>query len=35
MERTRKGIYSPEFRAETVKLVEATVMSLARAAKQV
>lgn len=34
MERTPKGIYTPEFRAEAVKLVEATGMSIARAAKQ-
>ena len=34
MERTPKGIYTPEFRAEAVRLVEATGMSVARAAKQ-
>ena len=34
MERTPKGIYRPEFRAEAVKLVETTGMSVARAAKQ-
>ena len=34
MERTPKGIYTPEFRAEAVKLVETTGMSVARAAKQ-
>ena len=34
MERTPKGIYTPEFRAEAVKLVETTRMSVARAAKQ-
>jgi|GEM_PF-3807111 len=34
MERTPKGIYTPEFRAEAVKLVEATGMSVGRAAKQ-
>lgn len=34
MERTPKGIYTPEFRAEAVMLVEATGMSVARAAKQ-
>ena len=33
MERTPKGIYTPEFRAEAVKLVEATGMSVGRAAK--
>ena len=33
MERTAKGIYRPEFRAEAVKLVAATGMSIARAAK--
>lgn len=32
MERTPKGIYTPEFRARAVKLVEATGMSIARAA---
>lgn len=34
MERTPKGIYTPEFRAEAVKLVETIGMSVARAAKQ-
>ena len=34
MERTPKGIYTPEFRAEAVKLVEVAGMSVARAAKQ-
>lgn len=34
MERTPKGSYTPEFRAEVVKLVEKTGMSVARAAKQ-
>jgi len=34
MERTPKGLYTPEFRAEAVKLVETTGMSVARAAKQ-
>ncbi len=34
MERTPKGIYTPEFRAEAVKLFETTGMSAARAAKQ-
>lgn len=34
MERSPKGIYTPEFRAEAVKLVETTGMSAARAAKQ-
>jgi transposase len=34
MERTPKGIYTPEFRAEAVKLVETTGMSTGRAAKQ-
>jgi transposase len=34
MERIPKGIYTPEFRAEAVKLVESTGMSIARAAKQ-
>ena len=34
MERTPQGIYTPEFRAEAVRLVETTVMSVARAAKQ-
>jgi transposase len=34
MERIPKGIYTPEFRAEAVKLVETTGMSVAKAAKQ-
>jgi transposase len=34
MERIPKGIYTPEFRAEAVKLVETTGLSVARAAKQ-
>jgi transposase len=34
MERMPKGIYTPEFRAEAVKLVEATGLSVAKAAKQ-
>jgi transposase len=34
MERIPKGLYSPEFRAEAVKLVEQTGMSIDRAAKQ-
>ena len=34
MERLPKGLYSPEFRAEAVKLVEQTGMSIDRAAKQ-
>jgi transposase len=34
MEGTPKGIYTPEFRAEAVKRVETTGMSVARAAKQ-
>jgi len=34
MERTPKGLYTPEFRAEAVKLVETTGISVARAAKQ-
>ena len=33
MERLPKGVYSPEFRAEAVKLVEQTGMSIDRAAK--
>ena len=33
MERSPKGIYTPEFRSEAVKLVETTGMSVARAAK--
>jgi len=34
MERTPKGIYTPEFRAEAVKLVEAEGLSIDRAAKR-
>ena len=34
MERMPKGIYTPEFRAEAVKMVEATGMSSGRVAKQ-
>jgi transposase len=34
MERTPRGIYTSEFRAEAVKLVETTGVSVARAAKQ-
>ena len=34
MERLPKGLYSPEFRVEAVKLVEQTGMSIERAAKQ-
>ncbi len=34
MERIPKGLYTPEFRAEAVKLVETSGMSVARAAKQ-
>ena len=34
MERMPKGIYTPEFRAEAVKLVETAGMSVAKAAKQ-
>ncbi len=34
MERTPRGIYTAEFRAEAVKLVETTGVSVARAAKQ-
>jgi len=35
MERTPKGIYTPDFRAEAVKLVETTgMLSVARTAKQ-
>ena len=33
MERTPRGIYTSEFRAEAVKLVETTGVSVARAAK--
>ena len=34
MERTPNGLYSPEFRAEAVKLIEKTGLSVDRAAKQ-
>jgi transposase len=34
MERIPKGIYTPEFRVEAVKLVESTGLSVAKAAKQ-
>ncbi len=34
MERIPKGIYTPEFRAEAVKLVEAEGLSVDRAAKR-
>ena len=34
MKRMPKGLYSPEFRAEAVKLAEQTGMSIDRAAKQ-
>lgn len=34
MERIPKGIYTPEFRVEAVKLVESSGMSVGRAAKQ-
>lgn len=34
MERIPKGLYTAEFRAEAVKLVETTGMSVGRAAKQ-
>lgn len=34
MERGPKGLYTPEFRVEAVKLVESTGVSVARAAKQ-
>jgi len=34
MERMPKGLYTPEFRAEAVKMVESTGMSVGRAAKQ-
>lgn len=34
IERTPKAIYTPDFRAEAVKLVKATGMAVARAAKQ-
>lgn len=34
MERIPKGIYTPEFRAEAVKLVEAEGLSIDRAAKR-
>lgn len=33
MERTPRGIYTSEFRAEAVKLVETSGVSVARAAK--
>jgi transposase len=33
MERTPKGIYTPEFRAEAVKLVETTGMSINQVAR--
>lgn len=34
MERIPRGLYTPEFRLEAVKLVEETRMSIAQAAKQ-
>jgi transposase len=34
MERIPKGIYTPEFRAEAVRLVQTTGVSVAKAAKQ-
>jgi transposase len=34
MERIPKGIYTPEFRAEAVKLVQTTGLSVAKAANQ-
>jgi transposase len=34
MERIPKGVYTPEFRSEAVKLVEATGMTASRAARQ-
>jgi transposase len=34
MERIPKGIYTPEFRTEAVKLVEAEGLSIDRAAKR-
>ncbi len=34
MERIPKGIYTPEFRVEAVKRVEATGLSVAKAVKQ-
>ena len=34
MERAPKGLYSPEFRAEPVNLIEKTGLSVDRAAKQ-
>ena len=34
MKRTPRGMYTPEFRTEAVKLVETTGMSVAKAAKQ-
>jgi transposase len=34
MERIPKGVYTPEFRSEAVKLVETTGMTASRAARQ-
>ena len=34
MERIPRGLYTPEFRLEAVKLVEETGMSIVQAAKQ-
>jgi transposase len=34
MERIPKGLYSPKFRAEAVKLIEKTGLSVDRVAKQ-
>ena len=34
MERIPRGLYTPEFRPEAVKLVEETGMSIVQAAKQ-
>lgn len=34
MKRTPRGMYTPEFRTEAVKLIETTGMSVAKAAKQ-
>ena len=34
MERIPRGLYTPEFRLEAVKLVEGTGMSIVQAAKQ-
>lgn len=34
MERIPKGVYAPEFRAEAVRLVETSGLSMARAAEQ-